>query len=80
MNKKILLIGGGHYKSVLNSLLETNEYLQIGSNVYIVEGSVIKQHVKIGSSTTIGMTSIVVKNIGSRVIEFGNPFKEVKSL
>lgn len=31
MNKKILLIGGGgHCKSVLDSLLQTNEYSQIG--------------------------------------------------
>jgi sugar O-acyltransferase (sialic acid O-acetyltransferase NeuD family) len=31
MNKKILLIGGGgHCKSVLDSLLQTNQYLEIG--------------------------------------------------
>ena len=31
MNKRILLIGGGgHCKSVLDSLLEVNEYIEIG--------------------------------------------------
>lgn len=53
--------------------------VHVGKNVHIGAKSVIKQQVNIGDNTTIGMGSVVLNNIDSSIIAYGNPCKEVKT-
>lgn len=57
------------------SILCGNVY--IGNETHIGAGSVIKQGIQIGKESMIGAGSVVLKNIGSNVIAYGNPCKEV---
>ncbi len=50
----------------------------IGDNSHIGAGSSIKQGITIGENSIIGMGSVVIKNIDSNVVCFGNPCKLVK--
>lgn len=54
--------------------------VQIGANSHIGANSVIKQCVNIGSNTTIGAGSVALNDVGSYVIAYGNPCKEVKHI
>jgi sugar O-acyltransferase (sialic acid O-acetyltransferase NeuD family) len=53
--------------------------VQVGAETHIGANSVIKQQIKVGSKTTIGMGSVLLNDIGSNVVAFGNPCKEVQS-
>lgn len=59
--------------SVLCGEVTVREQTHIGAN------SVVKQVVVIGSGVMIGMGSVVLQNIPSNVIAYGNPCKEVLS-
>jgi len=52
--------------------------VQIGAETHIGAKSVIKQQIKIGSKAVIGMGSVVLHDIGSNIIAFGHPCKEVQ--
>lgn len=52
--------------------------VHIGRETHIGAKSVIKQQIRIGSKTVIGMGSIVLRDIGSNIIAFGHPCKEVQ--
>jgi len=60
--------------AVLGGEVVVGEHSHIGSN------ATIKQQIHIGSNSIIGMGSVVVKNITSSVIAYGNPCREVKKL
>ena len=51
----------------------------VGRNSYIGAKSVIRQQLKIGSNTIIGMGSTVTKNIDSNVLAYGNPCRVINS-
>jgi len=51
--------------------------VHVGTESHIGAKSVIKQQIRIGSKTMIGMGSVVVRDIGSNIIAFGHPCKEV---
>lgn len=51
--------------------------VHIGRETHIGAGSVVKQGIQVGTNTLIGAGSVVVKNIGSNIIAYGNPCKEV---
>ncbi|WP_117168492.1 acetyltransferase [Paraliobacillus sediminis] len=57
--------------SVLAGEVLVGNYTHLGAN------SVFKQQVCVGSNTIIGMGSIVLKDISSNVIAYGNPCREV---
>lgn len=57
--------------SVLSGEVLVGDYTHLGAN------SVFKQQVCVGSNTIIGMGSIVLKDISSNVIAYGNPCREV---
>ncbi len=50
----------------------------IGNDSHIGAGSCIKQTVNIGEKTLIGAGSVVINDIPSKVIAFGNPCKVVR--
>ncbi len=47
----------------------------VGDNSHIGSGACIKQYIKIGSETIIGAGAIVVKDIGDKIVAYGNPCK-----
>lgn len=49
-------------------------------NSYIGAKSVIRQQLKIGSNTIIGMGSTVIKNMDSNIIAYGNPCRVISML
>ncbi|MCT2534641.1 acetyltransferase [Aquibacillus koreensis] len=51
--------------------------VHIGAGTHIGARSVIKQQIKVGSKTLIGMGSVVLCDIGSNIIAYGHPCKEV---
>lgn len=51
--------------------------VKIDSGTHIGAGSTIKQGIHVGSDTMVGMGSIVLNDIGSKKIAYGNPCKEV---
>jgi sugar O-acyltransferase (sialic acid O-acetyltransferase NeuD family) len=52
--------------------------VKVGKNTHIGARSVIRQQIKIGSNSIIGMGSTVLKDIGTGVVAYGNPCKEVQ--
>lgn len=54
--------------------------VNIGDNTHVGLNTTIKQQVSIGSNSIIGMGSVVLKNIGDRVLAYGNPCQEVKEI
>lgn len=54
--------------------------VSIGKSTHIGSNSTIKQQVSIGSNSIIGIGSIVLNNLSSHVVAYGNPCKEIRSL
>ena len=49
----------------------------VKNSAHVGAGSIIKQEVRIGANTTIGIGSVVTKNIEENVIAYGSPCKVV---
>jgi len=64
--------------SVISTLVSISGNCFIGNNVYIGTKAVIKEKVRIGSYSIIGMGSCVFKDIPDEVIALGNPAREIK--
>lgn len=54
-------------------------HVEVGAHVHIGAGAMVKQQVKIGDSSIIGMGSVVLKDISSNKVAYGNPCREVNS-
>lgn len=67
----------GRY-SVLSGRVSVNGYVEIGEEAYIACGVCIAPHKKIGSRATIGIGSVVIKNVKSDTLVFGNPAKKIE--
>lgn len=52
--------------------------VKIGEKTHIGANTVIRQQVEIGFNTMVGMGSLVLNNIKSNVVAYGNPCKEVR--
>lgn len=52
----------------------------VGERSHIGSNSTIKQQIHIGSDSIIGMGSVVLQNIDSNTMAYGNPCMEVKKL
>jgi sugar O-acyltransferase (sialic acid O-acetyltransferase NeuD family) len=52
----------------------------VGEKTHIGSNATVKQQVIIGSNSIIGMGSVVLQNIDSNTMAYGNPCKEVKKL
>jgi sugar O-acyltransferase (sialic acid O-acetyltransferase NeuD family) len=52
--------------------------VHVGKSTHIGAKSVIRQQIKIGSNSIIGMGSTVLTDIGNGVVAYGNPCKEVQ--
>ena len=50
----------------------------IGDYSFVGVNSVIKNGVKIGSNTLIGMGSVVTKELDCNIVAYGNPAKEIR--
>jgi UDP-3-O-[3-hydroxymyristoyl] glucosamine N-acyltransferase len=50
----------------------------IGDYCFIGVNSVIKNGIKIGSNSLLGMGSVVTKELGSNIVAYGNPAKEIR--
>ena len=66
-----------HIGENTNIITNTSIYgsVNIGKNCYIAT-SIIRNQLKIGDNVTIGMGSVVVKDIQDGSLVFGNPAKE----
>ena len=53
-------------------------YVSIGEECYMGQSSTVKQFVKIGSYSTIGMGSVVLKDVDSESVMAGNPASLLK--
>lgn len=53
--------------------------LEIGECSAISIGAIVIQNIKIGAYTIVGAGSLVVKDIGSYKVAFGNPAKEIRT-
>ena len=51
--------------------------IQIGDNVFIGAGAIIKDSIKICDNVVIGMGSLVLKNIDTPGVYVGNPLKKI---
>ncbi|PXW91997.1 sugar O-acyltransferase (sialic acid O-acetyltransferase NeuD family) [Streptohalobacillus salinus] len=60
--------------AVLGGEVIVGEHAHVGSN------ATIKQQIHIGSNSIIGMGSVVLRNIDSNTMAYGNPCREVKKL
>lgn len=54
--------------------------VSIGENTHIGANCVVRQQLRIGSYSIVGMGSVVLRDIGDKVIAYGNPCKEVGTL
>lgn len=54
--------------------------VEIGANSHIGSNTTIKQKVNIGSNSIIGIGSVVLNNIDSNKLAYGNPCREVKNI
>ncbi len=50
----------------------------MGSDSHIGAGTMVRQFVKIGNNSLIGMGSVVIRDIPSNVKAYGNPCKVVE--
>jgi sugar O-acyltransferase (sialic acid O-acetyltransferase NeuD family) len=60
--------------AVLGGEVVVGEHSHVGSN------ATVKQQIHIGSNSIIGMGSVVLQNIDSDTMAYGNPCREVKKL
>lgn len=60
--------------AVLGGEVVVGEHSHVGSN------ATVKQQIHIGSNSIIGMGSVVLQNIDSNTMAYGNPCREVKKL
>ncbi len=60
--------------SVLGGEVVVGEHSHVGTN------ATVKQQIHIGSNSIIGMGSVVLQNIDSNTMAYGNPCREVKKL
>lgn len=67
----------GRY-SVLSGRVSVNGYVEIGEEAYIASGVCIAPHKKIGRRATVGIGSVVIKNVKSDTVVFGNPAKKIE--
>ena len=56
----------------------TGAYLEIGEGVTLSLSSSIREFIKIGNYSTIGMGAVVLKNVGENEIWIGNPAKKLR--
>ncbi len=59
--------------TVLSCRAAIGGYAYIGESVYIALASAVRDRIKIGDKTIIGMGSIVVKDLPEKVVAFGCP-------
>lgn len=52
---------------------------EVGERAYIGISAAVRDHIKIGTNTIVGMGSIVVKDIPDSVVVMGNPARIIKS-
>ena len=52
----------------------------VGENSHVGSNATVKQQIHIGSNSIIGMGSVVLHDIDSNTMAYGNPCKEVKKL
>lgn len=52
----------------------------VGENSHVGSNATVKQHIHIGPNSIIGMGSVVLQNIDSNTMAYGNPSREVKKL
>lgn len=72
------LCAGTHdYRDPAFPLLKTP--IEIGADVWVCAQSFIGPGVVIGDSSIIGACSVVMKNVGPRLVGHGNPFQTLKS-
>lgn len=60
--------------------LETAKPINIEDNVWLCGGVIIGPGVKIGHNTTIGAGSVVMRDVPSNVVAFGNPCRVIRSI
>ncbi len=63
-----------------NKGLEYEKPVTVGNNVWIGGNTVVLPGVSIGDNTVIGAGSVVIKDIPSGVLAFGNPCKVIKKI
>jgi acetyltransferase EpsM len=68
----------GDYSTLLGSN-QVNGYVQVADHVVLGAGSIIHPGRLIGSWATVGIGSVVVTNVKSKTVVFGNPAKRISS-
>lgn len=68
---------GSHTHIIANSMIAGS--VQIGSGCWIAPSVNILEHLQIGDNATIGVGSVVTKNIPSEEVWTGSPARELKS-
>ncbi len=53
--------------------------VELGKGVWMAPASIVKNKVKVGADTTIGLGAVVVKDLKAGVVAFGNPAKVARS-
>jgi carbonic anhydrase/acetyltransferase-like protein (isoleucine patch superfamily) len=54
--------------------------VSIGDHSFIGMGSNIIHNINIGNNNVIGSSSLVIRDIGSFILGYGTPFKEIKKI
>ena len=52
--------------------------VNVGDDTHVVAGSVVRQGIKIGACSLLGVGSVVVKDIPDSVKAYGNPCRVVE--
>ena len=63
--------------SLISAFCFAGGYTQIGNRVYIAPGSMVKDRLKVGDDSIIGLGAILIQNVDAKSIMAGNPAKEI---
>ena len=65
--------------SIICSGVSILGHAEVGSKSYVAPGSVVRNRVRIGVNTIIGLGSVVLEEVPSNVVAYGNPCRVIRS-
>jgi len=63
---------------VLASLVSLAGYVQVEADCYLGQACTVRQHLRIGRGSLIGMGAVVVRDVPARSVMAGNPARKLK--
>ena len=64
--------------SIISSFVDVPGNCEVQNNVFLAIGVILKQGIKIGKNTIVGMASVVHRDLPESIIALGNPARPMK--